>query len=78
MSGNGRGRYRSSRANVMRAYDTLPPEVRQALANADHPYAPQVFVTRLRRGRTLGHLIWLIGHWDTVNRERAGKRMARS
>jgi Family of unknown function (DUF6525) len=46
---NTSGTYRTTRAAVMRAYDKLPPVVRRALANAVFHWAPQPFLTLLRR-----------------------------
>jgi hypothetical protein len=50
MSSNNPGSYRTTRENMMRAFDKLPPEVRAALANAVGNWVPQPFLTQYRRG----------------------------
>ncbi|HEY1863087.1 MAG TPA: DUF6525 family protein [Roseiarcus sp.] len=70
---NGRGSYRTTRANVMAAFDKLPPEVRQALANADGNYVPQPLLTNLRRGSPLSYVLALVEIWDR-ERKRKGRR----
>ena len=50
MSGNSRGSYRTTKANMMRAFDKLPPEARAALADAVGNWAPQPILTGFRRG----------------------------
>src|SRR5438067_11872332 len=50
MSSNDRGSYRTNKANMMRAFDKLPPEVRATLANAVSNWVPQPFLTQYRRG----------------------------
>jgi hypothetical protein len=44
------GSYRTTTANVMRSFDRLPPEAREALANAPSNWVPQPFLTSWRRG----------------------------
>jgi hypothetical protein len=41
MCGNSRGSYRTTKANMMRAFDRLPPEARAALADAVGNWVPQ-------------------------------------
>jgi hypothetical protein len=50
MSINDSGKYRTTRELVFKAFDHLPQEVRQALANAHGNYVPQPFLTDVRRG----------------------------
>jgi tricorn protease-like protein len=50
MDSNERGSYRTTRKAAMRAYDKLPPSVRRALGDAVYAWAPQPFLTLLRRG----------------------------
>ena len=51
MSENHRGgSYRSTTANVMRAFDRLPAEARVALANAVENWVAQPLLTQHRRG----------------------------
>jgi hypothetical protein len=38
-----------TRAEIMAAYDTLPRAVREALANANHPWAPHWATSAIRR-----------------------------
>jgi Family of unknown function (DUF6525) len=44
------GSYRTTRENVMRAFDSLPRDARAALANSVDNWVPQPLVTRYRRG----------------------------
>lgn len=51
MSGfNSTDSYRTTRENVMKAFDKLPRDVRMALAEAPQNWVPQPYVTRIRRG----------------------------
>src|SRR5690349_21081888 len=51
MTTNSRGSYRTTKQNMMRAFDKLPAEVREALANAPENWVAQPFLTALRRGQ---------------------------
>jgi hypothetical protein len=70
MSSNERGTYPTTRANLMRAYDKLPPVVRRALANAVFNYAAQPFLTDLRRGRSPREIVEEIARCDRLELER--------
>jgi hypothetical protein len=63
-SSNDRGSYRTTKANMMRAFDKLPLEVRRALADASRNYVPQPLLTDLRRGWPPSILVQLIEIWD--------------
>jgi hypothetical protein len=77
VSCNSDGSYRTTKPNMMRAFDKLPPEVRRALADAERNYVPQPLLTKLRRGwATPGGLVALIAHWDRLERARGDKRKA--
>jgi hypothetical protein len=77
MTSNSQGSYRTTKANMMRAFDRLPAEVRRALAGAARNYVPQPLLTKLRRGwATPGGLVALIEHWDRQERARAERRRA--
>jgi len=75
MSGNNRGSYRTTKANMMRAFDKLPPEARAALADAVGNWAPQPILTGFRRGypgyRDGAEIAWTITRW---NAEEIAKR----
>ena len=58
------GNYRSTRASSMKAFDRLPPEVRQALANAVDDWATQPLLTFLRRDLGPSTVVSLIRRWD--------------
>jgi hypothetical protein len=45
------GIHKSTRAENMAAFDKLPPEIRQALANADHNWSARQFLTEWRKPR---------------------------
>ena len=47
---NSKGNYRTTREKDLRAYEKLPPTLRQALRDAAFNYAPQPILTRWRRG----------------------------
>jgi hypothetical protein len=47
---NTNGSYRSTLANVMNAYDKLPPSARRALQNTIFDWAPQPFATSFKKG----------------------------
>jgi hypothetical protein len=76
--GNDRGSYRTTKANMMRAFDKLPREVRQELASASRNYVPQPLLTHLRRGASPGFLIALIEIWDRRELSRERKRRGAS
>ena len=79
MSSNSRGSYRTTPANMMRAYDKLPPTVRKALANAAFNYAPQPVLTRVRRdGWSCGAVIGLIRAWDRQEIEKVDRKLGRA
>jgi hypothetical protein len=62
----------------MRAYDKLPPSVRHALANAVFAWAPQPFLTDLRRGdRSPKEIVKLIANLDRKELARERKRKER-
>lgn len=67
---NSKGSYRTTTANMMRAYDRLPAPIRQALAEAKRNYAPQPVLTKWRRGWAPELLVKLIAIWDRQERER--------
>jgi hypothetical protein len=71
---NSQGCYRATTHSVMRAFDRLPLEVRQALAGAAFNYAAQPFLTQLRRGAPPNRLIERIAKSDAKNLARALKR----
>ena len=79
MSGNERdGSYRTTKANMMRAYDKLPRSVRHALANAVFDYVPQPLLTRWRRdGWKAETLVKLIAGWDRRELARESRRNGR-
>jgi hypothetical protein len=58
------GSYRTTRELKMAAFDKLPADVRQALANAAFDYVPQPILTKLKRGSSAHSLIVLIDRWD--------------
>jgi hypothetical protein len=72
--GNSQGSYRTTPANLMRAYDKLPPVVRRALANAVFDYAAQPFLTDFRRGLSPKEIAKEIARWDRELIERKRKR----
>jgi len=57
MSNSHRGSYRTTKENIMRAFDKLPPEARIALANAVGNWVPQPFLTMHRREGCSGEYI---------------------
>ena len=75
MSVNSRGSYRTTKANMMRAFDKLPPEARAALADAVDNWVPQPILTRFRRGyagyRDGAEIAWTLARW---NAEEIAKR----
>jgi hypothetical protein len=75
---NDRGSYRTTTANMMRAYDRLPPDVRRALADANRNYVPQPLVTRLRCGAQADVLVMLVELWDRQESDRDRKRRGAS
>ena len=78
-SNNDRGSYRTTKANMMRAFDKLPTEVRRALAAAAFNYVPQPLLTRWARGDWKPEtLIWLIDYWDQRELARERKRRERA
>lgn len=46
---NSKGGYRTTHENMMKAFDKLPQKAREALANAQFNYVPQVVRTRWNR-----------------------------
>jgi hypothetical protein len=54
---------------IMRHYDSLPPEVRRTLANAEHPWAPTWCLNRLCCGWTSARIIARLGEADRKRRE---------
>jgi hypothetical protein len=70
------GSYRTTKANMMRAFDKLPPEVRLALANAVSNHVPQPLLTHLKRGADPSLLLALISIWDRQDLARERKRNA--
>jgi hypothetical protein len=72
--GNSQGSYRTTPANLMRAYDKLPPVVRHALANAVFDYVPQPILTHIRRGDSPKKIAKEIARWDRELLERKPKR----
>lgn len=57
MAYNSCGSYRTTREKMMKAFDKLPPECREALANAIGNYVPQPYLTMLRRGESADDVI---------------------
>ena len=59
-----------TRDEIMETFDRLPPEVRQALADADHPWAP-TWCVHVRRGHgwTSGQVIERLAKADRERRE---------
>jgi hypothetical protein len=64
MSSNSKGSYRTTADLVMKAFDRVPTEVRQALATANHNYVAQPFLTKARHGESPKHLIKIIRQAD--------------
>jgi hypothetical protein len=64
---NSHGSYRTTIALAMRAFDKLPLEVRRALAGANQNYAPQPFLTALRRGVSVDCLVERVRRADKAN-----------
>jgi hypothetical protein len=75
-SNNDRGSYRTTKANMMRAFDKLPPEVRLALANAVSNHLPRPLLTHLRRGAEPSFVLALISIWNRQELVRERKRSA--
>jgi hypothetical protein len=75
-STNDRGSYRTTKANMMAAFDKLPPEVRRALAGAEGNYVPQPLLTKLKRGSAPSLALALIELWDRQELARERKRRA--
>jgi Family of unknown function (DUF6525) len=74
MSTNSRGSYRTTRENVMRAFDALTPAARKALREAAFNWVPQQIRTRYRKGYDTDETIGtFIAWWDAekVARDRA-------
>lgn len=65
MTLNSAGSYKSTRDDLMRAFDKLPKSVRQALAEASRSYAPQPLLTAFRRGTPAEKIVAWIKGWDT-------------
>ena len=59
---NSKGNYKTTPELMMKAFDKLPPEVRNALANAKENYVPQVFLTKYRRGWSVKKLVDWANH----------------
>lgn len=62
--GNSNGTYQTTREASMRAYDKLPPMVREAVANAAFDWAPQPIVTLLRKGHSPERIVAAVAAWD--------------
>jgi uncharacterized protein DUF6525 len=62
----------------MRAYEKLPPTLRQALRDAAFNYAPQPILTRWRRGMSVNTLVKQIEESDRDLIARSRKREGRS
>ncbi len=54
------------RANFWRAFEKLPPKVRELLANAAYDWRPQPFLTRWRRGWTVEQIANAIEGCDST------------
>ena len=65
---NSGGSYRSKRENLMAAFDKLPRDAREALANAAFSWAVQPLLTRWRKRipgyRTGSDIADTIARWD--------------
>jgi hypothetical protein len=73
--GNGSGSYRSTLQNHMKAFDKLPPTLRQALANAVFDWATQPILTLWRRdGLNVKEIAKRIAKWDREMIAKAYKR----
>lgn len=68
MSSNSRGSYKTTRENMMKAFDKLPSEVRMALANASLNAVPQPYATMLKRGNTINTVVGMIKLRDGIRR----------
>jgi uncharacterized protein DUF6525 len=76
MSGNGRrGSYRTRRDLIWRAFDRLPPEVRQALADTHGNWVPQPLVTMMRQGASVESMLRRIGIWNRREAARVRKEL---
>lgn len=65
---NSAGTYRTTTANMMKAFDKLPPEVRTAIANASRNVVPQPYATMLKRGVKAASVIGMIELRDDIRR----------
>ena len=74
--GNSKGSYRSTRENLMAAYDKLPPSARKALQDAAFNWAPQPIVTHWRRGtfKTGEVIAAKVVDWDRDHIRKTAKR----
>ena len=77
MSSNSKGSYRTTTDLMMRAFDKLPAEVRQALAAADHNYVAQPLLTRARRGCPPKRLVKIIRQWDEKRADKYYRQLGR-
>jgi hypothetical protein len=67
---NTSGTYRSTRKNIMAAFDKLPREVPDALNSANSPFAPQRLRTMLRRGASVGEVVQAVRDADQIETAR--------
>jgi predicted Zn-dependent protease with MMP-like domain len=75
---NSAGSYRTTRELAMRAYDTLPREVRDALKEAVADFVPQPLVTDMRQGASIAALLKRVEGWDAVERSRSFETTGRA
>lgn len=64
MPSNSRGSYRTTRQNMMRAFDRLPPDVRAELRDSIDNRAPQPLNTMRKRGLEDKALVGLVRCWN--------------
>lgn len=75
---NSKGSYQTTREQMMKAFDKLPPTLRKALADSDENWVPQILLTKWRRlpwGQGIETLAAVVRSWDM--QRRSSKSMAR-
>ena len=71
---NSKGSYRTTRENMMKAFDKLPREVRMALCEAPENWVPQPLLTKIRRGRRADDVAFMVRTWSRNFIEKSNRK----
>lgn len=81
---NAEGSYRTTTENMMKAFDKLPPEIRQALANSNENWVPQPILSIYRRkcernfpSDAVKYCLDMLKRWNADSTEEHWYRMRR-